>query len=748
MDSNPKPKDPEYIPGGLDLSLRHLLAEMARIDVRIQRQVDCWQQAGQDPNDDFRGLYVSDSEVQDLLKRSLATSWGDPFASDLSQEQIYIELEAQATQRAKQLYEQAEQAGIRLRLPQLASSFNLSPFDVDILLICLAPYLDLRYERLYGYLQDDVTRKHPTMNLVLNLLCQPGLPRLVEQAQFHPQAPLFKHHLLVKLKDPGQSYPNPLNQPLALNETIASWLLGHYYYTHPDFAPCFQFSVPETSAEDDLLAGPNAIELEDPHLEDSILIFYGVDQAAKQAAARRYAASLDRPLLEVDLSRMDSEADGTDLILRFALRDARLTGAVLTLEGWDGYDENKGYSARTLADLMEHTGSIILNSESARLIDRADSQRPLYWVEFSYPNYLQRRALWAYFLNKKAAEAGNETAIPIENLDPSEMASQFTLSTAQIRAAVTMAIDRARQSGARLTQADLLGAARVQSSAHLSSLARKISPHYCWQDIVLPEDQLSILAEIIAAVRGRSTVLEAWGVGQKLVSSAGITVLFAGPPGTGKTMAAEIIAAELGLDLYKIDLSTVVSKYIGETEKNLEQIFSEATNSNAILFFDEADALFGKRSEVRDSHDRYANIEISYLLQRMEAYNGVTILATNLRANLDEAFTRRLQFAVDFPLPEEADRLRIWQVLFPPGVPRAPDVEFESLAQRFKLSGGSIRNVIVSSAYLAASSGGTVTMGHLLHGTRRELQKMGKLVEDDDLFPRSSGFRIDKAKVS
>jgi SpoVK/Ycf46/Vps4 family AAA+-type ATPase len=221
-------------------------------------------------------------------------------------------------------------------------------------------------------------------------------------------------------------------------------------------------------------------------------------------------------------------------------------------------------------------------------------------------------------------------------------------------------------------------------------------------------------------------------VGRKLVASQGVTVLFAGPPGTGKTMAAEVIAAELGLDLYKIDLSTVVSKYIGETEKNLERIFSEAASSNAILFFDEADALFGKRSEVRDSHDRYANIEISYLLQRMEAYDGVTILATNLRANLDEAFTRRMQFSVDFPFPDEADRLRIWQTLFPPGVPRDHDLDLPLLAQRYKLAGGNIRNILVSAAYLAAADGGQVTMSHLLHGTRRELQKMGRLLADEE----------------
>jgi SpoVK/Ycf46/Vps4 family AAA+-type ATPase len=241
-----------------------------------------------------------------------------------------------------------------------------------------------------------------------------------------------------------------------------------------------------------------------------------------------------------------------------------------------------------------------------------------------------------------------------------------------------------------------------------------------------------MLREVVVAVRERPKVLDAWGVGQKLAASRGVTMLFAGPPGTGKTMAAEVIASELSLDLYRIDLSTIISKYIGETEKNLEKIFNEAQHSNAILFFDEADAIFGKRSEVKDAHDRYANIETSYLLQRMENYDGVTILATNLRANLDEAFTRRLQFAIDFPAPEKAYRQRIWETLFPPDVPRSSDLDFAPLARRFKLTGGNIRNVIVAAAYLAAAEDSPVTMRHLLHATRRELQKMGRLVNEED----------------
>jgi SpoVK/Ycf46/Vps4 family AAA+-type ATPase len=258
--------------------------------------------------------------------------------------------------------------------------------------------------------------------------------------------------------------------------------------------------------------------------------------------------------------------------------------------------------------------------------------------------------------------------------------------------------------GENLTENHLFAASRAHSNQKLSNLATKIQPRYQWADIVLPEDTLEQLREMVNTVRQRPTVYGEWGFERKMALGKGLNALFAGESGTGKTMSADIMAGVLGLDLYKIDLSSLVSKYIGETEKNLNRIFTEAATSNAILFFDEADAIFGKRSEVKDSHDRYANIEISYLLQRMEAYDGVVILATNMRSNLDDAFTRRLHFIIEFPFPEAADREIIWRVNFPEETPLADDIDFTVLAERFRLAGGNIRNVIMAAAFLAAES--------------------------------------------
>jgi SpoVK/Ycf46/Vps4 family AAA+-type ATPase len=629
------------------------------------------------------------------------------------------------------LIRRTQEQGQHLPLVHLATTFNLSRLELDVLLITLAPAIDLRYERLYGYLQDDVTKKRPTVNLTLDLLAgaygRSGAGRLTMLAPFHADATLLRHRL-VALKPPPDAPEAPLlARRLHIDEGILAWLAGSYR-PHPDLAHHASLHQVRAEALQPLLDADLRDQLK-ALPPDAILALYGADATAQRAAAGLIAAAEARPLLRVDLTGAAEEPDKARHLVALALRDARLTGVVLLLEGWDACLDDEMVPPDLLGALTRYPGTVILAGQTMWHPKGLPRERPVIHLELPVPSYAQRKTLWATFV-------GNEDEANILGLE--ELAGQFALTSGQIRDAVATARDlAARRAGSaeqpHLTREDLFAAARAHSNPRLARLARKVTPRYGWDDIVLPEDQRALLHEVIDTVRGRAKVLDTWGVGVKLASSRGVTVLFAGEPGTGKTMAAEIIAAELGLDLYKIDLSTVVSKYIGETEKNIERIFSEAEQSNAILFFDEADALFGKRSEVRDAHDRYANIEVSYLLQRMEAYDGVTILATNLRGNLDEAFTRRLHFAINFPFPEEEDRRRIWRSLFPPNLPRVPDLDFDLLAKRFRLAGGNIRNIIVAAAYLAAADGEVVTMEHLLHGTRRELQKMGRLVREEDL---------------
>jgi SpoVK/Ycf46/Vps4 family AAA+-type ATPase len=277
--------------------------------------------------------------------------------------------------------------------------------------------------------------------------------------------------------------------------------------------------------------------------------------------------------------------------------------------------------------------------------------------------------------------------------------------------------------------ADLEEACRRQSGQRFGSFARKVTARPAWDDLVLPGDRVQWLRVLCDHARHRGTVFDRWGFDRKLPSGKGLGLLFTGAPGTGKTLAASVIATELGLELYQIDLASVVSKWIGETEKHLGRIFDEAERGHSVLLFDEADALFGKRSEVHDAHDRYANLETSYLLQRMEAHEGIVILASNFRRNLDEAFVRRLRFIVEFPLPDERERLRIWERIWPADAPRAPDLDLGTLARRFELTGAHIRNIALAAAFLAAADDQPIAQRHVLHAAHREYQKLGKMVD-------------------
>lgn len=711
-----------------DLSFLQLQAELIRIDLLIHHAVRRWQTANQNQAalDEFHGQYISDTEINALLGQPLGASWWQPSSNSEPEQMVEVDVLAKITQRVESLRQTAWEQDKILRLDHLVTTFGLSDFERDVLLVCLAPAFDRRYERFYGYLQDDATRRWPSVNLILDLLCEPNPERLLQLEYFADDAALFRYQLLTAVREPGVMEPPLLNQAVRPDKTVVSWLLGRYQ-PHAKLGVQVSLEWPRQGLQTEiLLVGVTLRGLQHVIAEElPIFVFYGRDEGSQRAAGRLLANYVGRPLLRVDLAALIQEGLAPFDALRLALRDARLSGAIPYLSGWDACLKNGVPGPTVFAELCNHPDLAIAVSRERWQPQGIDRDHYLIWLEFSLPEYPQRQAMWWHFLGQ-AAE--------IEALDIPALSSQFSFTSDQIRDTVASARDLAVQRGSSLQNEALFAAARAQADPRLSTLARQIKPRYQWADIILPEDQLAMLHELVATVRGRPKVLYDWDVRRKLVSNAGITALFAGPPGTGKTMAAEVIASELNLDLYKIDLSTIVNKYIGETEKNLEKVFTEAETSNAILFFDEADALFGKRSEVRDAHDRYANIEISYLLQRMEAYDGITILATNLRANLDEAFTRRLQFAVDFPFPEEDERLHIWETLFPATVPRHPELDLALMARRFKLAGGNIRNIIVSAAYLAAADGGQVSMEHLMHGTRRELQKMGRMMNERDLI--------------
>jgi SpoVK/Ycf46/Vps4 family AAA+-type ATPase len=463
-----------------------------------------------------------------------------------------------------------------------------------------------------------------------------------------------------------------------------------------------------------------------------IFFFHGPYGVGKQAAAEAICAELELPLLVADLGQAlvsDLSPATTVALLR---REARLQGAGLYLAHFEALlaDGPQGPSqVMALAHALARPGfPVFLGSEIRWHPAGLWPETCFLSFDLPLPAFPLRLRLWDQALRSNGHQLGADT-------DVAAVANEFVLSAGQIQDAAREAghLTAVRAADQRdISTDDLHAAARAQSNQGLRRLAQKIEPIYTWSDIVLPRRAMQQLHEVYASVKYRHVVYSCWGFDRKLSLGKGLNALFSGPSGTGKTMAAQILARELNLDLYKIDLSSVVSKYIGETEKNLDRIFREAQASNAILFFDEADALFGKRSEVKDAHDRYANIEVAYLLQKMEEYDGITILATNLRKNMDEAFTRRLHHIVEFPFPDQAHRERIWQGMFPAETPLVGDVDFGFLARQFELTGGNIRNVALAAAFMAAEDGGAIRMEQLILATARELQKMGKLPSKAD----------------
>ena len=710
-------------------SLQHILAELERIDLLIQCYVAYARQLHA-TDENFQGLYIPEEEVDELLAKPAGLPrWAEaslPFA----QRDVQTALNQMATTIAQCKLMSTKQ-GIDLRLEKLSSLFQLSPFEIDALLICLAPEIDLRYERLFGYLQDDVTKRRPSVDLVLNLLSPTFVAKLVARQHFTSTAPLLKHHLLHLFDDPSHQQPPLLNKYLKVDERIVNYLFASDELD-ARLLPYAQLIVPQIGVDGLLLPADLKRRLvlltrEKVH-KDEPLIFYfqGPYGVGKQSVAEALSREVGLRLLVIDGEKLLSADEiSFETAVHLLTREALLQNALLYWTGFDALlaDDRRAWRDSLLCALEMRTGLTILAGESTWEPMDALQAATYIRVEFPRPTAVERMQIWPRSLNG---------ALPVEAaVDLAALAAKFRFTAGQIQDAAATARNLARwrdPENGQVSLVDLHAACRLQSNRKLETLARKIVPHYTWNDIVLPNDRVQQLREICNQVKYRTRVYGEWGFDGKLSLGKGLNVLCAGPSGTGKTMGAEIMAGELGQDLYKIDLSTVVSKYIGETEKNLARIFSEAETSNAILFFDEADALFGKRSEVRDSHDRYANIEISYLLQRMEEYDGIVILATNLHKNMDDAFVRRMHFTVEFPFPNEKNRRRIWEKIWPNATPRTPNLDLDFMARRFELAGGNIRNIALASAFLAADDGEVVDMRHLIRATQREYQKMGKVM--------------------
>jgi len=650
----------------------------------------------------FQNLLTSVDRVRQLLKNHI---------SRLQEQSAQTESEQQFAP------ESVPTQSIPSALEQLCTLFSLSPFERDILLLCVGMELDPNFELLCADAQGNRERNYPTFGLALSVLPNSHWSVLASQS------PLQRWQLIEIGKEQTLT-----QSPLRIDKRILCYLLDE---------PCL----------DEQLAGivkpmppasPTPLPPSHQQLAEQLVATWshgsgtssfpivqlcGSEVTAKYSIAAAACASVGFNLNVMEASLLPTNPHELNHLIQRWFREALLTNSALLLN-CDEVNQADAVREFAISQFIENLNSPLIVTSQERQHPR---QRPLITFDVPPLTHNEQLAIWNSNLGTAAAELNGQVEA---------LASQFNLSTPTILAACLkikgeMGKREEEENSTSPIQNQLWDICRTMARSRLDDLAQRIESTATWEDLVLPEQQRQTLRDIRAHVQQRTKVYQNWGFAGKGGRGLGISALFSGASGTGKTMAAEVIAQELRLDLYRIDLSAVVSKYIGETEKNLRRIFDTAETGGAILLFDEADALFGKRTEVKDSHDRHANVEVSYLLQRMEAYQGLAILTTNLKGSLDQAFLRRIRFVVTFPFPDAKARAEIWQRIFPSRTPtQGLDV---NLLGKLNVAGGNIRNIALNAAFLAAEAGEAVMMKHIVQAAKSEYLKLERSLSDAEV---------------
>lgn len=682
----------------------------------------CQKRGSDYENLSMRGLVITEKEIEQAfghLRRSESLPEGE--SAELIGRSIEIERKEMRTE-------------IFLPFFSICHDFELNTLEKLSFLVAAAPCFHRKYDKIYGYLQDQVDLLLPTRGLCLSLAKLTGeeIPE-EDEAEF-----LAGGGNLELLLGTGEGRKRGLEGTIRLNQRIQNYLHGN-----ADPEPCIQARLsifnwldspePMLIREDRFLQMENLLdELEEDNEESVMVLFCGKEGIGKRFLLRHLAVRRQRFLLCFDMKGLLYEkAEKVKELLEAVILEAVLSSGLICLEGLETGQEgeegarvNTGCRREILTFMSRRVPCFFVTAEEKEDLT-AEFPGKKICIELPALSAGEKIRLWKAF--------GWEYDLG-EDVDLEENGNKYVLTPRGIRDALATAQLLAYAEGTeKICQEHIRQAVRQNQKNQLGAYATLINSQFGWDDLILGEEQKRQMRLVCDQMKYRDVVGEKWGFYKKTPYGRGLSVLFYGPPGTGKTMAAQVMASELCLDLYRIELSAVVSKYIGETEKNLEEIFEQAAKSQVILFFDEADVLFSKRTEVRDSNDKYSNMEAAFLLQKMEEYEGITVLATNFLQNFDEAFKRRMKFIIDFPFPGPEQRKQIWQQAFPEQTPVDGELDFDFLAGAFELSGSNIKNAAFHAAFLAADASETVSMRHLIAGIRNEYEKSGKILSREQL---------------
>jgi hypothetical protein len=679
------------------LAVEHLRVRLAELHQALRAAVDRQAQAAAAlTRPDLTPFCVTDEQVAVLLARI------DAFAEAMTEPPAPPRPDPESEQHLRRL---AAARGVAVPLDTLAMRFGLTRVEQDALLLVAAPELDAGYERVYAYIVDNLNRRSPCVELLVTVLADAPADRLRLRRLLSPAGRLRRHGLL---RAHGES-PVELAQDLALGtgvfDYLMGWngdvgLLGHdpgeVTRPEPNVAAQHVSSARLAALARALAAG-----------DVDVVGLWGCSHDGQLDAASALAAAAGRPLRQMT---SDPAAD---------LRTAAALDAVL----WLRTDDAPPHPDELL---LRSRVPICLTGETPWRPPALLAARTYAELTVPAPGFPERRAMWS-------------AVLPVlDEPRVADLAARFRMSGGELRAVAAVAETGARLAGdGQPIAAHVDPAIATVTRGRNNGAVQAIMPRRTEEDLVLPENQMNQIREIASAARAWPRIAESWGFARRS-THGGIKALFTGEPGTGKTMSAEVVTGVLGLELLKVDLAQVVSKWVGETEKNLEQIFQQAEDSHAVLLFDEADALFGKRGEVKQGTDRYANLEVGYLLQRLEASEGLIILTSNLKENIDAAFIRRFHFVVHFPRPGAAERRRLWQLAFPPEAPLDTDIDVEALS-RLDMTGASITAAARAAALTAADQdSATIGMRHVVRGISRQFQREARLFRPSELGQHAS----------